>query len=245
VLDIRHDKTLITIITVVYNGVKYLEETIKSVLNLPYDNIDYIVIDGGSIDGTVDIIKKYESRISYWVSEMDNGIYDAMNKGWIAANEGSFILFLGAGDKILSLPTEINNYKNNDVIYGRVKLDNNKVFTSKAGIGLKIRNTLHHQALLINKSLHPEKPFDLKFKIFADFDFNQRLSKMGVNFIYSDAFWGYALSAGVSSKYCLAESLKVVMKNFGLVWSFLALLYFLARRVFVQGRDLLILKVSE
>ncbi|MBD3842980.1 MAG: glycosyltransferase, partial [Campylobacterales bacterium] len=72
------DKPLISIITVVYNGEKYLEETIQSVINQTYDNVEYIIIDGGSNDGTLDIIKKYEDRIDYWVSERDKGIYDAM-----------------------------------------------------------------------------------------------------------------------------------------------------------------------
>ena len=72
---------LVTIITVVFNGEKYLQQTIQSVINQTYDNVEYVVIDGGSTDGTVDIIRKYEDKIDYWVSEPDQGIYDAMNKG--------------------------------------------------------------------------------------------------------------------------------------------------------------------
>lgn len=229
----------ITVITVVYNSSNYLEQTIESVINQPYPNIEYIIIDGGSTDGTVDIIRKFENRISYWISEKDSGIYDAMNKGWEAAKENSFILFLGSGDGIISLPTDMNKYKLDDVVYGKVKLDNKKLFIPSAGITLKVRNTLHHQALLINKSVHPEKPFDTGFKIFADFDFNQRLLKKGVNFVYSDSFAGYAMPEGLSSRYDLGESLRVVRKNFGLGWGGLALLYFLARRVFVRSRDFL------
>ena len=71
---------LITVITVVFNGVETLEETIKSIINQIYPNVEYIIIDGGSTDGTIDIIKKYEDSIDYWVSEPDKGIYDAMNK---------------------------------------------------------------------------------------------------------------------------------------------------------------------
>ena len=73
----KKKEPLVTIITPVYNGVKYLEQTIQSVLSQSYQNIEYIVIDGGSTDGTVDIIKKYEKFISYWVSEKDKGISDA------------------------------------------------------------------------------------------------------------------------------------------------------------------------
>ena len=74
-------RPLVSIITVVRNGEKYLEEIIKSVINQTYNNVEYIIIDGGSTDGTLAIIKKYEDYIDYWASERDKGIYDAMNKG--------------------------------------------------------------------------------------------------------------------------------------------------------------------
>ncbi len=72
---------LVSIITVVYNGVRYLEETIVSVINQSYPNVEYIVIDGGSSDGTLDVLEKYDDSIDYWVSEKDDGMYDALNKG--------------------------------------------------------------------------------------------------------------------------------------------------------------------
>jgi len=92
-----HSKPLISIITAVYNGEKYLEETIKKIINQDYEIFEYIIIDGGSTDGTVDIIKKYEEHISYWVSEKDKGISDAFNKGIMAA-KGDYINFQGDGD---------------------------------------------------------------------------------------------------------------------------------------------------
>lgn len=92
---------LITVITVVYNGAKNLEETIKSILNQTYPNVEYIIIDGGSTDGTLDIIKKYEDKIDYWVSEPDEGIYDAMNKGIVVAL-GDFYTFLGSDDLLVN-----------------------------------------------------------------------------------------------------------------------------------------------
>ncbi len=93
----QKDKPLITIITIVFNGEKFLEDAIKSVINQTYDNIEYIIIDGNSKDGTLDIIKKYESKIDLWISEPDEGIYDAMNKGIGLAN-GEVIGLLNADD---------------------------------------------------------------------------------------------------------------------------------------------------
>ena len=118
------DKPLISVITVVYNGEKYLEETIQSVINQTYDNVEYIIIDGGSTDGTLDIIKKYEDKIDYWVSERDEGIYDAMNKGITLAN-GEWLNFMNAGDKfynqsiIMEIFKTVQDY---DLIYGPIEL---------------------------------------------------------------------------------------------------------------------------
>lgn len=97
------DKPLITVVTVVYNGAKFLEDTIKSVIEQTYDNVEYIIVDGGSTDGTLDIIQKYQHAIDYWVCEPDKGIYDAMNKGANIASLNSWILFLGADDVALDL----------------------------------------------------------------------------------------------------------------------------------------------
>jgi glycosyltransferase involved in cell wall biosynthesis len=96
----------VTVITSVYNGEKYLEDCIKSVLNQSYDNFEYIIIDGGSTDKTIEIIKYYEQSISYWVSEADSGIYDAWNKG-VEKAKGDWITFLGSDDKLLPDALEI------------------------------------------------------------------------------------------------------------------------------------------
>lgn len=91
----------ISVVTVCYNVVGTIEHTMLSVLSQTYDNIEYIIIDGGSTDGTVDIIKKYADRLAYWISEPDKGIYDAMNKG-IAVATGDYINFMNAGDLFFS-----------------------------------------------------------------------------------------------------------------------------------------------
>ena len=87
----------VSIITVVLNNVQHIEKCINSVLNQTYGNIEYIIIDGGSTDGTIDLIKKYEKQISRWVSEPDRGIYDAMNKG-IIKSSGDIIGVLNSDD---------------------------------------------------------------------------------------------------------------------------------------------------
>lgn len=83
---------LISVVTVSYNAVSTIEQTILSVINQTYPNIEYVIIDGESTDGTVDVIKKYADRITYWVSEPDKGIYDAMNKG-MGISTGDFFNF--------------------------------------------------------------------------------------------------------------------------------------------------------
>lgn len=93
-------KPLITVITAVYNGEAYLEKTILSVINQTYENVEYIIIDGGSTDGTIDIIKKCESKINYWISEADNGIYNAMNKS-IKLATSDWINFINAWGSVL------------------------------------------------------------------------------------------------------------------------------------------------
>lgn len=92
---------IITIVTATYNAESVLENLINSIISQKTDEIEFIIIDGGSTDGTIDIIKKYENYINYWISEPDKGIYDAWNKGVKAAN-GEWIMFLGADDELLS-----------------------------------------------------------------------------------------------------------------------------------------------
>lgn len=114
---------LVTIVTVVYNDVENIEETLLSVIKQNYPNLEYIVIDGGSADGTVDIIKKYQDDIDYWISEKDNGIYDAMNKG-IDLATGKWINFMNSNDIFYTPTTVYDVFKdfpeNVDFIYGDV-----------------------------------------------------------------------------------------------------------------------------
>lgn len=114
----KETDTLISVVTVSYNAVSTIEQTILSVINQTYPNVEYIIIDGGSTDGTVDIIKKYADKIAYWVSEPDKGIYDAMNKGVVVAT-GEWINFMNAGD-IFTDSDVIDKLFHQNIIINRV-----------------------------------------------------------------------------------------------------------------------------
>ena len=223
----------ISVITVVFDDARHLEETIQSVIEKKKTyEFDYLIIDGGSTDGTVDIIKSYADHISYWVSEKDSGIYDAMNKGWAAASDDSFILFLGAGDRLISLPDNMDRYDRNDVVYGNVLIGEKTVFTARTGFHLKLYNSLHHQALMVNKACHLAAPFNTCYRLYADFDFNQRLMKDRANFVYSPQLVAYAHPGGLSDQQSFSESLRIICKNYGAFWVLLALGGWTAMKIF-------------
>ena len=170
-------RPLVSIITVVYNGEKYLEETVQSVLNQTYDNVEYIIIDGGSTDGTVDIIKKYEDKIDYWISEKDSGIYDAMNKG-IDIASGNWINFMNAGDTFYdsNVLTHISKSLDNSlsVVSGKVSVFFRNTFIEEYG-NSKI---IPHQGGFFNTSYMKKLKFNLDYKIYADSELLRRLQNM-------------------------------------------------------------------
>lgn len=228
----------ITVITVVKNGADRLEETIRSVINQKaVANIEHLIVDGGSTDGTVEIIRKYADHISWWVSEPDGGVYDAMNKGWAAAPDDGFVLFMGAGDRIVSLP-DMNRFQYHDVLCGSVRMGEERLFTPRSGFHLKLYNSLHHQALLISKRLHPAPPFNVRYRLYADFDFNQRLKKSGAAFVRAADFVAYACPGGMSDQPCFPESLRVIVANYGFLWAAFAFAGYCAMKLFPVLRRL-------
>ena len=153
----------VSIITVVYNGIEFLEETIKSVISQTYPNIEYIIVDGGSTDGTLDIIKKYEAHITKWISEPDKGIYDAMNKG-IDLATGDWQNFLNAGDSFVSNDVLekifTTNLENITLVYGDIiAIRENGQKLNVNAIELKDDNSIKkgmkvcHQAIFYNKNI--------------------------------------------------------------------------------------------
>lgn len=177
-------KPKISIITVTYNCAPIIEETVQSVLAQTYPNIEYIIIDGLSSDGTIDIIKKYEHNLAYWNSEKDTGIYSAMNKGLQRAT-GSWVFFQNAGDVFYSnsvlCDIDFENYEkdpNIGFIFGRVmkftkkgiqpvKFDANPFYSNPKilkGMGFS------HQAVFTRTDLAKKVRFNEDFKLCADYN---------------------------------------------------------------------------
>ena len=221
----------ISIITVCFNAVRSIEKTILSVINQTYNNIEYVIIDGSSTDGTIDIIRKYENRISYWKSEPDMGIYDAMNKG-IMKITGDFVNFMNAGDTFFS-DTVISELvpqiqKNSIILYG----DTMCVYS----IGEKILkpNSLelmrkcmffNHQSSFAETKTMKSMLFDTSFKLCADYKFHYDLYMKGLKFQYIPLIIArYDAQNGVSSKQIpmmYKEYGRIQGKTNSLIWIFL------------------------
>lgn len=175
---------LVSVITVVYNGSASLEQTIISIINQSYSNIEYIIIDGASQDNTLNIVDKYEDNIDYWISEPDQGVYDAMNKGVLNAN-GDWILFLGSDDILANVNTLQNVFDNEnikldnnsefDILLGNVIYRNNNLINSSFNNLLKLRNTVHHQAAFYKKKIFLDFKYNPNFKVSADYELNLKL----------------------------------------------------------------------
>jgi len=169
---------IVSIITIVKNDSENLERTIKSVIAQTYNNIEYIIIDGGSTDNTIKIIQRYEKNIFNWISEPDNGIYDAMNKG-IKIAKGKWIVFLNAGDIFYKKNTLekvfLGNYYSTDFIYGDCKIVYNYGFSrvNKAGDIKELWKGMifSHQSLFTHNEVFKKNKFNIENKIGGDFEF--------------------------------------------------------------------------
>ena len=209
---------LVSIITVVFNGESELAETIKSVIEQSYNNIEYIIIDGASSDRTLEIIRQYESEIDYWSSEPDAGIYDAMNKG-IKAAQGQIIGLINCGDTYLeNTITEIVNLYNQHiqehpllVITGamsRFDLEKNYKFTIEKNqqlLDTKINRgmPINHPATFITKNTYDKLGlFNTKYRICGDYDLIFRLyHSYLVKFIFTDRELANMQLGGISEQF--------------------------------------------
>ena len=182
----------ISIITVCYNAIETIEKTIKSVLAQEYNNIEYIIIDGGSTDGTLDVIKKYSSNIAKCISEPDNGIYDAMNKG-IKYSTGDWIHFRNSGDYFVSKHSLELCFQNDipetvGIVHGNCIYINNEGYIEHTPNILEQSfqeiMPILHPATFVRATIQKEYLFDTKYKSSADYDLFYRLCKKGINLLY-------------------------------------------------------------
>lgn len=216
---------LISVITVSYNAGETIKETILSVINQESNNYEYIIVDGGSTDGTLDVIKTYEDKVELWISESDNGIYDAMNKG-IKLAKGEYICFINSGDILKELPVDNLILNNASLLVFPVELSNGTVFIPKINSELKIRNTLPHQGCFYKNT--PELGFDIKFRVFSDFCLNQKMYKQGKEIkVFDMPIIAYHDMGGIShDKKYSREIFQVVKENFGFGYQMLSWIYF-------------------
>ena len=200
----------VTVVTAVLNDAGHIEQTILSVISQTDIEIEYIIVDGGSKDGTLELIGKYKDKISLLISESDRGVYDAMNKG-IKHSSGDFVYFLNSGDVLLN-PSILSKIKfedvnvRNTIIYGNVVVAYGNIealekprpfFNSKMkfkGIGIC------HQSMFFPGELIRNEKYDLSYKIAADYDLVYRLWRKGTEFLYRDLTiakydWGKGISS--------------------------------------------------
>jgi len=221
--QIHSDKPIITIITIVLNGDSILEETILSVLNQTYNNIEYIIIDGGSTDNTLNVIKKYEEKIDCWISEPDNGIYDAMNKG-IDIATGEWINFMNAGDSFFS-------YEVLNLIFGKKINDNVSLLYGDTIYRNHDRGIIHikpakikylwkgmcfgHQASFVKTNVMKLYKYNVEYRNAADYNFIFSLYNDGYKFEYISIPVSLFLLGGISDNNVdsLKERMEIVFKK--------------------------------
>jgi glycosyltransferase involved in cell wall biosynthesis len=204
---------LITVVTVVRNGEKTLEQTILSVINQTYPNVEYIVVDGASSDGTLDIIRKYEDRIDYWMSEPDEGIYYAMNKG-IDLATGEWINFMNGGDCFYCETTVDSvipflKILEKDLVIGKANIKKNDSMIVSPRFNKKnmIYQFCHQACFFRNSNLF----YDTNFKICSDlalirtFDINKIL-------LINDILCNYD-TTGVSTKRYYLRTMETMIIN--------------------------------
>ncbi|WP_256003125.1 glycosyltransferase family 2 protein [Pedobacter deserti] len=220
----------LSVITIVYNNVKDIERTMLSVLRQTYRNIEYIVIDGASTDGTREIIGKYQSQLAGFLSEPDGGIYDAMNKG-LALATGDYVLFMNSGDEIYAPVTVAEVFDSSDsadIYYGETEMYDAewKSLGQRRHCAPEVFNwrsfrygmTVSHQAIYIRRSI--TTPFDLRYKYSADIDWIIKAAKRASSIVNTRMYVAKYLVGGISKKKHLAslkERFHILSKYYGLI----------------------------
>jgi len=233
----------ISLITIVYNDVAGIEKTILSIINQTYRELEYIIIDGGSTDGTIDIINKYKDRITRWLSEPDNGLYDAMNKGLSLAS-GDYVWFINSGDQVYATDTIDKMVRSSDIppdIYygGTIVIDaeGNEIGDRRlkpphrlSWKSFKKGMLVCHQSVVVRRSIAPE--YDLKYRIAADIDWIIRVTKNARTIHNTGQVLSRFLEGGLSRvkvKQGLKERFAIMSRYYGIVPTFLRHFIFGAR----------------
>lgn len=205
----RHtpEELLVSVITVVYNGESSLEQTILSVIGQTYKNIEYIIVDGGSTDNTLEIIKKYEDKIAYWRSEPDNGISDAFNKG-VAFATGDIIGIINADDwyETDAVASVVAHYKPGLLLHGNLQYwkengSRGMNVTPNAAL-LKQEMTINHPTVFIEKQVYDKLgTFDTSYKLAMDYHLLLRIQRAGLPFIHINKTIAHMRLGGSSSNW--------------------------------------------
>lgn len=222
-------KPKLSVITVVYNNARDIERTMLSVLGQTYTNIEYLIVDGLSTDGTLDIIKKYRDKIKL-ISENDEGIYDAMNKGLSGAT-GDYVLFMNSGDELYAPDTVAKVFAtadDADIYYGETEMmdDSGQSLGQRrhqapekfSWRSFKYGMSVSHQAIYIRRSL--TEPFDRKYELSADIDWIIRAAKKARKIVRVDAYVAKYLAGGMSKhkhRQSLLERFDIMKRYYGLV----------------------------
>ncbi|RZK81235.1 MAG: glycosyltransferase [Pedobacter sp.] len=220
----------LSVITIVYNNVKDIERTMLSVLNQTYPNIEYIVIDGNSTDGTKDTIYQHKEKLAQFISEPDKGIYDAMNKG-LALATGDYVLFMNSGDEIYSTETVTEVFETEasaDIYYGETEMYNEKWESLGQRRHCAPENfnwrsfrygmSVSHQAIYIKRSI--TEPFNLKYQYSSDIDWVIKAAKKASSIVNTHMYVAKYLVGGMSKKKHLAslkERFSIFSKYYGLI----------------------------
>jgi len=221
---------LLSVITVVYNNVKDIERTILSVINQTHKPLQYIIIDGGSTDGTLGVINKYAERIDQIVSEKDNGIYDAMNKGLLLAT-GDYVLFMNSGDEIYAPDTVEKVFSvsaDADIYYGETEMfdnDWNSLGTRRHKSPLRLSSqsfkygmSVSHQAIYVKRDI--ATPYNVTYSLSADIDWILNALSRAKTVVNTKMYVAKYLVGGMSKrkhKQSLFERFKIFSKHYGLV----------------------------
>lgn len=195
-----------SIITINYNNSDGLRQTIQSIVGQTYDDFEFIIIDGGSTDGSLDVIKEYSTSVDYWASERDNGIFHAMNKG-VAQAHGDYCLFINSGDcfynsDVLHRFSKLKFY--DDIIVGKVVSNNNSLIFQpplrEISLYYLYSGTVPHQGSFIRTSLLRKFPYDENLKIVSDWKFFvQAIIEDNCTICYVDDFVAIFDTGGVST----------------------------------------------